>query len=239
MIHANNTHRHGHRQVHGHRRAGHAPAAGGGAIHNTQYDGLINRAAQRYGVDPALIKAMVCKESQFDTHARSGAGARGLMQMMPATARSLGVTDPTNPEQNIMAGTRYMGQLLKQYHGDERLALAAYNAGPGNVRKYGGVPPFAETRTYVARVSQFRNEYASAGVSAQPGQAYASNQPQSVQAPASLDASFAQMLAGLSGPSNGTQCLVSPQMSWMFNQNQAQPALLTALTQQSLLFGLG
>ena len=232
MIHASNTHR----QVHGHRRAGRATAAQG--AQSSRYDGLIARAAQRYGVDPALIKAMIRKESQFNPNARSGAGAQGLMQMMPATARSLGVTDPTNPEQNVMAGTRYMGQLLKKYNGDERLALAAYNAGPGNVRKYGGIPPFAETQTYVARVSQYRNEYASAGVSTPPGQAYASNQAQSVQGSANVDASFAQLLAGLSGPSNGTQCLVSAQPDWMFNPRAAQPALLTAMTQQSLLFGL-
>ena len=90
-----------------------SPGSGVGANHNHHYDGLIARAPNRYGVDPALVKAIICKESRFNPRAQSEAGARGLMQMMPDTARGLGVKDPFNPEQNVMAGTRYIGQLLK------------------------------------------------------------------------------------------------------------------------------
>ena len=151
-------HKHGSHRKHAVHRA--SPGSGGGAIQNHQYDGLIARAANRYGVDPALVKAIICKESRFNPRAQSEAGARGLMQMMPDTARGLGVKDPFNPEQNVTAGTRYIGQLLKRYRGNERLALAAYNAGPGNVAKYGGVPPFAETQNYVTKVNQFRHQYA-------------------------------------------------------------------------------
>jgi len=117
-----------------------------------RYDGLIERAAQREGIDPELVKAVVQHESGFDPRATSPAGAMGLMQLMPATARGLGVTDPYDPAQSIAAGTRMLSRLVKRYDGDLSLALAAYNAGSGAVERYGGVPPYRETQNYVRNV---------------------------------------------------------------------------------------
>lgn len=115
-------------------------------------------------VDPALVAAVIDVESGFDRYALSPAGARGLMQLMPGTALRFGVSDVTDPAQNIAAGTLYLGQLLRQFSGNVRYALAAYNAGEANVRNYGGIPPFAETQDYVfrvlARYDAFRNRSA-------------------------------------------------------------------------------
>ena len=118
----------------------------------------INAAAQRHGLDPALLRGLIKQESGFNPNARSGAGALGLTQLMPGTARELGVTDATDPAQAIEGGAKYLAQQLKTFGGDVEKALAAYNAGPGNVQKYGGVPPFRETQTYVQRVLQFARE---------------------------------------------------------------------------------
>ena len=118
----------------------------------TDFESEINAAATSNGVDPALLKGLVQQESGFDPNARSGAGAVGLTQLMPGTAAALGVTDPTNPAQSLQAGARYLREQLDRFGGDERLALAAYNAGPGAVAKYGGVPPYAETQGYVNKV---------------------------------------------------------------------------------------
>lgn len=117
----------------------------------TAYDTIIEKASETYGIPTKMIKAVIQQESDFNTNATSGAGAQGLMQLMPATAKYLGVTDATNPEQNIMAGTKYLKQMLNQF-GDYSTMLAAYNAGPGNVNKYNGVPPFTETQNYVSKV---------------------------------------------------------------------------------------
>lgn len=113
------------------------------------YDGVIKRAAQRHELDPALLSAVVQRESNFDARAVSKAGAQGLMQLMPDTAKELGVRDAFDPEQNIEGGATYLRGLIDRYHGRLDLALAAYNAGSGAVDQYGGVPPYAETKAYV------------------------------------------------------------------------------------------
>lgn len=112
----------------------------------------IREASQRSGVDANLIRAVILAESSGRPEAVSEAGARGLMQLMDGTARQMGVTDPLDPRQNIMGGTAYLAQLLKRFDGDPELALAAYNAGPSAVERYGGVPPFPETRAYIQKV---------------------------------------------------------------------------------------
>ena len=125
------------------------------------YGQLISDAAARYGVDPALVAGVVESESGFNPRATSGAGARGLMQLMDGTARGLGVTDSYDPVQNINGGTRLLRQLLDKYNGDPHLALAAYNAGGGAVDRYGGIPPYPETQRYVPRVLAAAERYRS------------------------------------------------------------------------------
>ena len=115
----------------------------------TAFDGVIDAAAQKHELDPALLSAVIERESNYDPHAVSKAGAMGLMQLMPDTARGLGVRDPFDPAQNIEGGATYLRGLIDRYHGRLDVALAAYNAGPGAVDHYGGVPPYAETRAYV------------------------------------------------------------------------------------------
>lgn len=121
-----------------------------------QWDSIIAEAAQEYGIDAALVKAVMTAESGGNAGARSSAGAMGLMQLMPATAESLGVTEPYDPRQNIFGGARYLKGLLERL-GSPELAVAAYNAGPGAVQKYGGIPPYAETRRYVSNVMALWN----------------------------------------------------------------------------------
>ena len=119
---------------------------------------VFQKASDTYQVSKDLLKAMAKAESNFRADATSHCGAMGIMQLMPATAASLGVSDAYNPEQNIMGGAKYLAKLLDKYDGDTKLALAAYNAGSGNVAKYGGIPPFKETQNYVKRVLEYAGE---------------------------------------------------------------------------------
>jgi soluble lytic murein transglycosylase-like protein len=130
------------------------------------YRNQIAAAARAYGVDPALLRAVIHAESAFNRYAVSDQGAQGLMQLMPGTAADLGVGDPFDVNQNIRGGAEYLAELLKQFKGDERLATAAYNAGAQNVQKYNGVPPFDETRVYVQRVAMLHKRYRDAASSA-------------------------------------------------------------------------
>jgi len=115
---------------------------------------IIEQAAESYAIDPHLIEAVIKHESNGDPTAVSSKGAKGLMQLMDPTADMLGIDNPFDPEENIMGGAKYLKDLLIQFDNDIELALASYNAGPGNVQKYGGIPPFSETRNYVKKVVQ-------------------------------------------------------------------------------------
>lgn len=153
--------------------AGVPPASTGG-----KFDDYILAASEKYNVDPNLIRSVIQQESKFDPNAGSNKGAGGLMQLMPDTAKDLGLTpaERFDPEKNIDAGTKYLSQQLDRYHGDISLALAAYNAGPGNVNKYGGVPPFAETQNYVSKITaDYENRTAAS--QGQDGMAIASLAP--------------------------------------------------------------
>jgi len=123
------------------------------------YDELIRELARRYEVEPALVKAVIRAESDFDPRAVSSKGARGLMQLTPRTARWHGVSNPQDPRQNILGGVRFLRALLDRFDNDTKLALAAYNAGGGAVARFGGLPPYQETRRYVATVLRYRQRY--------------------------------------------------------------------------------
>jgi soluble lytic murein transglycosylase-like protein len=126
---------------------------------SSEYDPLIEQAAQRYGLDPSVLHGLIQQESGFDPSAQSSAGASGLTQLMPGTAASLGVANPLNPAESIEGGARYLSQLTGEFGGDTEEALAAYNAGPGAVRQYGGIPPYAETQSYVSKVLGYAEAY--------------------------------------------------------------------------------
>jgi soluble lytic murein transglycosylase-like protein len=132
------------------------------ALHLDAYKDEIAAAAADFGLDSALLRAVIHAESAFNPLAMSNKGAQGLMQLMPDTANDMGVADAFDAVQNIRGGARYLAMLLKNFHGDAQLATAAYNAGPGAVQKYGGVPPYDETQVYVQRVAQLRDRYAKA-----------------------------------------------------------------------------
>ena len=131
-------------------------SAGSGSV---PYEQLIDAAAQKYGIDPAILKGLVKQESGFNPGAGSPAGAQGLTQLMPGTAAALGVTDVRDPAQSIDGGARYLKQQLDRFGGDYSKALAAYNAGPGAVERFGGIPPYAETQNYVKSILGFAQQY--------------------------------------------------------------------------------
>jgi soluble lytic murein transglycosylase-like protein len=124
-------------------------------VYRGEFEPHIEAAASVYGVAPELVRAVIRAESEFDAYAVSSKGAQGLMQLMPATARRFGVTDPFDPRQNIFAGTQFLRLLLDLFDGDIALALAGYNAGENAVRRYKGIPPYRETRGYVTKVQAF------------------------------------------------------------------------------------
>lgn len=144
--------------------------AGAGEVQGAAYVPMIEQAAARWGIDPALLYGLIEQESGFDPSARSGAGALGLTQLMPGTAASLGVAEPLDPAEAIAGGARYLAQLLGQFGGNTDDALAAYNAGPDAVRQYGGVPPYPETEQYVSKVLGYAAAYGEGTAGAAPTQ---------------------------------------------------------------------
>ncbi|BCG47609.1 Membrane-bound lytic murein transglycosylase C [Citrifermentans bremense] len=131
----------------------------GYARNPAEFEPIINSCSREFGVDSSLVKAVIHAESGYNPSAVSAKGAQGLMQLMPKTAQGLKVSDCFNPSDNIRGGVRYLRFLLDTFKGDESLALAAYNSGMGSVAKYGGIPPFKETQSYVAKVLSYRNNY--------------------------------------------------------------------------------
>jgi soluble lytic murein transglycosylase-like protein len=129
--------------------------------------GSLRLFAQQYGVEENLVRAVMKQESCFNSRALSNAGAVGLMQLMPGTADQMGIGNAWDPHQNIQGGIKYLGQMLREFNGDKQLALAAYNAGPGAVRKYNGIPPYRETQTYVSRIMAEYNSLQTRQVAAQ------------------------------------------------------------------------
>jgi len=123
-----------------------------------QIENWVNEAAQTLDMDKNLIKAVIRQESGGNSLARSNKGAKGLMQLMDSTAKDMGVANPYNGRQNIIGGAKYLKQMLIRFNGDENKALAAYNAGPGTVDQYGGIPPYEETKNYVKNVMQYREQ---------------------------------------------------------------------------------
>lgn len=129
------------------------------SVNPAEFDQIIRNCSEKYGVNPSLVKAVIHAESGYNPNAVSSKGASGLMQLMPATARSLNVADRFNPKDNVEGGVKYLRFLLDTFRGDVVLAVAAYNAGLNKVAKYGGIPPYNETKTYVNRVLAYMKSY--------------------------------------------------------------------------------
>ncbi|HUV06569.1 MAG TPA: lytic transglycosylase domain-containing protein, partial [Spirochaetia bacterium] len=142
---------------------GYSPQSSESEENEYLFSTIIQEASDRYQVDPELIRAIIMAESSCNPKAVSRRGARGLMQLMPATAKALGVEDSFNPEHNIHGGVRYFKKLLDRFGGDVSIALAAYNAGSRKVREYEGIPPFKSTQYYIKRVFSYYNRYKEAG----------------------------------------------------------------------------
>lgn len=134
------------------------------SVNPAEYEQLIKNCSEKYGVNQSLVKAVIHAESGYNPNAVSSKGASGLMQLMPATAKSLNVADRFNPKDNVDGGVKYLRFLLDTFRGDVSLAVAAYNAGLNNVAKYGGIPPYNETRTYVNRVLSYMKSYQESGI---------------------------------------------------------------------------
>ncbi|HSG92239.1 MAG TPA: lytic transglycosylase domain-containing protein, partial [Methylotenera sp.] len=133
------------------------------ALNTNAYRDEVKQLATKYQIDPALVRAVIHAESAFKVNALSNKGAQGLMQLMPGTARDMGVINAFNARQNIEGGVKYLAWLLESFNGDIKLATAAYNAGPGAVKRYKGIPPYAETEVYVERVGILYKRYKNAG----------------------------------------------------------------------------
>ena len=131
----------------------------GGKQYLKEYEDVIRKAAEQFGIEANLIKAIIKAESSFDPDAISESGAQGLMQLMPDTANDMKVDDPFDPEENIFGGTRYLSLLLQRFKQDKRLAIAAYNVGPTTVTKHNAVPPIPQTRRFVEKVMKFYREF--------------------------------------------------------------------------------
>jgi len=195
------------------------------AINNNQtatLDQIFERAAATYNVPVNLLKAVARVESSFNPKAQSGCGAQGIMQLMPGTAKELGVTNAFDPEQNIMGGAKYLSKLLKRFDNNVENALAAYNAGPGNVAKYNGVPPRAQG--YVDKVMKFYSSYNASGITL--------NDPINVSGSVDYGSLASNASSGKTDSSLAVQLLLY--MQWMVMASDYSQAFDTSSSQTTL-----